>query len=405
MITLVFLLIGATADCIVAKVGSKIILQNELEGMALYLSLQTGLSSTELKEKILLQTIENQLFLYQAEKDSLTVEKEEIDKLLEEKVDNLSKRYPSYQDFQQDLKKNDLTIDKLKEDFRKEATEYLLVQKLIAKRITPTISISPTELKRFYEENKDSIAIRPTTVKVKHILLVIKPSEETIKEAFQRVYEVKKLLDTGGDFATLAKEFSEDENSRRRGGMLGKIKRGETHEEFEKAVWSMKPGDISQPFQTRLGFHIVEVLSRDKESMLLRQILIKVKTIRQDTLRTKELADRIVGQARDDSTFDRLAQKYSIDPQIDLGEYAQDQISPPFNEIVKDLPVRTPSEPFLTPIGYHILYVVERNESKMLSFEEIKDQLAEYLFQTKLKEKYNQMVNNLKKEVFVQILE
>ncbi len=405
MILLIFFFLNANADKIIAKVGDNVILKNELDEASLYFSLQLGMNRSDLRERILEEAINRQLILIEAEKESITVEPEEIENMLENTIENVIRRFPSYEEFEAALKTENLTVEELKNRSRKDAREKALVEKLIASKIRPTISISPTELKKFYDLHKDSVALKPTTVKVKHILLYIKWGEETIRETAKRIYEIKKLLDYGAEFATLAKEFSEDENSRARGGMLGKIKRGETFEEFEKAVWHLKPGEISEPFQTRYGFHIVDVLSRDKESMLLRQILIKVKITQQDSLRTKNLAYQIQKRIKDGESFDELAEKYSDDPQIDLGEYVEDQISPPYNEIVKKLPVRTPNDPFLSPIGYHIFYVEERTPAKILAFEEIRDNLYEYLYQLKLSEKFDQLIVRLKKEVFVEILE
>jgi len=405
MIALVFFLYATTAERIVAKVGGNLILENEIDEAAVYFSLQLGTSPAEIKERLLNDAIERRLLLIEAEKESISVEKEEVEAMLAETIADISRRFPSREDFEAALKNENLTTEELKNRSRKEAAEKLLVNRLIEKKIAPTISVSPTELRRYYEEHKESIAVRPATVKVKHIMIYVKPSEATIMDAARRIGEVQNLLARGGSFATLAREFSEDENSRKRGGMLGKLKRGETFEEFEKAVWSMKPGEISQPFQTRLGFHIVEVLNRDKESMLLRQILIKVKPNAQDTERARELAKKVQVLIKDDSTFDAAAKKYSDEPEYDLGEYVEDQIRPPFDEVVKKVPAGQASEPFTTPIGYHILYVSERVESKILTFDEIRDQLYGFLYQMKLKEKYDLLIGNLKKEIFVQVME
>ncbi len=405
MSILFLFLISGIADRIVAKIGNNIILEHEVEEASTYLSLQLGLSREELKDKILTEAIERNLLLQEAEKESLTVSREEIEYQLEQTINEIIKRFPNREAFDAALKEEGLTVEELKNRSRKDAREKILVQKLIERKIAPTITISPTELKKFYDENRDSIALKPTTVRVKHIMLYIKPGEETVREAARRIQEVKRLLESGGDFPTLAREFSEDENSRRRGGMLGKIRKGEMFEEFEKVVWKLNPGEVSPPFQTRLGFHIVEVLTRDKESILLRQILIRVRPTSQDSNQTRDLGYRIYHQIQDESTFTFLAKKYSDESEIDLGEYIEDQIRPPFDQVVKKTPAGQASEPFLTPIGYHIIFVSERIPAQILSFDEIKDQLSAYLYQLKLKEKWDQMVARLKKEIFVQIWE
>jgi parvulin-like peptidyl-prolyl isomerase len=261
--------------------------------------------------------------------------------------------------------------------------------------------ISPIAVKRFYEENKDSIAILPGRVKLSHILMQIRPSETELKKGFEKAIEIYNLLLAGGDFNVIAQEFSDDENSKKRGGMLGKIKRGETLEEFERMVFSLKPGGVSQPFPSRIGYHIVEVLNRGSDWVLARQILIQVLATKADTTRYENLSKKLAELINKGADFDSLAKEYSDDPNIDLGEFFIDKMTPPYDDVVRNLDQGQLSEPVLTPYGIHLVYLKEKIAEKGLDFDDLRDQIYQYLYQQELQKYYEKFVEELKEKYFV----
>lgn len=97
----------------------------------------------------------------------------------------------------------------------------------------------------------------------RHIL--IKPNQVVSnKEAEKKLLKIRKRILSGDDFASLAKATSDDPGSARLGGDLGWVSPGQMVPEFEEALKNLKPGEISQPFRSRFGWHIIELLSRRK---------------------------------------------------------------------------------------------------------------------------------------------
>ena len=97
----------------------------------------------------------------------------------------------------------------------------------------------------------------------RHIL--IKPNQVVSnKEAEKKLIQIRQRILSGDDFATLAKATSDDPGSARLGGDLGWINPGQMVTEFEEVLKRLKPGEISQPFRSRFGWHIIELLSRRK---------------------------------------------------------------------------------------------------------------------------------------------
>jgi peptidyl-prolyl cis-trans isomerase D len=119
--------------------------------------------------------------------------------------------------------------------------------------------ITDSELQRAYREGMDSYR-QPERVQVRHILIKTqgKPKEE-IPKLKAKAEDILKQLQHGADFAELAKKNSEDTGSGEKGGELGFIVRGQTVPNFEKAAFSLKPGELSGLVETEYGYHILQV--------------------------------------------------------------------------------------------------------------------------------------------------
>lgn len=126
-------------------------------------------------------------------------------------------------------------------------------------QMAATQQISEAEIQQYYQANRASYSF-PERVKVAHILL--KTTGETPAQIAATKQKAEKILAEvkhGGDFAKLAKQNSEDDGSADQGGELGWIRRGQTVPQFEKAAFSLKPGEISDLIETMYGFHIIKV--------------------------------------------------------------------------------------------------------------------------------------------------
>jgi peptidyl-prolyl cis-trans isomerase SurA len=407
---IILFLVSTMADQIAAFVENDVILRSEvLENVSILandpVARNMFTTEEEMNDYVTDQLIANKLLLIEAEKESIFVADDDVRPLVNQNIENLKGNFPSEADFFKYLDEQEISLDELKDYYQENLRSRLVMERLISKKFASKIIISPIAVNAFYEENKDSIANVPGRVNLSHILLPVLPSEQAMMQGFARATDVYKLLLTGGDFGVIAQEFSEDENSRRKGGMLGKIRRGETIEDFEAIVFSLAPGTISQPFPTRMGYHIVEVLNKGSDWVLLRQILIKVSITPQDSLRVRRQAEALGELIVAGADFDSLAKQHSRDPTIDLGEFYVDRLTPPFDEVVKEMDEGEVSEPILTPYGYHLLYAREKVSEQTLTFDELRDQIMQYLYQQEVQKKYDELIEELKEQVFVKKFE
>jgi parvulin-like peptidyl-prolyl isomerase len=129
------------------------------------------------------------------------------------------------------------------------------------------IQLNDADLQALYDKSKNEYE----QVKARHILIAFKGSpaaqagkkELTEDEAKAKAEDIKKKIQAGASFEDLAKSESDDKGSGARGGDLGSFSRGQMVEEFEKAAFAAKPGEIIGPIRTQYGYHIIKVESHD----------------------------------------------------------------------------------------------------------------------------------------------
>jgi peptidyl-prolyl cis-trans isomerase C len=115
------------------------------------------------------------------------------------------------------------------------------------------------EIQKFYEKNKKAQFTTPEQVCVSHILFA--------KDQKEKAEEVKKQLQDGGDFAKLAKQYSQDPGSAEKGGDLGCLGKGETVPPFEEAAFGADEGEIVGPVKTQFGYHLLEVTEKKPQQI------------------------------------------------------------------------------------------------------------------------------------------
>jgi len=209
-------------------------------------------------EKEALENLINQELEYQeAKRQGITADKEEIN----ERVGEVKKRFASEGEFKATLKKNNLTLAKYEESIRK----ALLIEKIVSAEVEKKAEVSDDEEKAYYENNKERFK-EPEMIKVRHIAIGFDPSKgtEDMARAKGKAEEILKMANSGEDFATLAREYSDD-SYRDKGGDLGYVPRGRMDPELEKVAFSLKPGEIIGPVETRRAYYIIKMVEKKPE--------------------------------------------------------------------------------------------------------------------------------------------
>ncbi len=188
-----------------------------------------------------------------AKDHNITVSEKDVDKEISKIKDQISQQAQSQgqnlgkeEAFKQALKGANLTESQLRNDIR----ENLPVQK-VQEKVAGDAKASDKDVKKYYDQNKESQFTTPAQRCVRHILLN--------KDQKQKAEDVKKQLENGGDWKKLAKEDSQDPGSADKGGDLGCQAKGAYVPEFEDAVFKAKKGEIVGPVKTQFGYHVIQV--------------------------------------------------------------------------------------------------------------------------------------------------
>jgi len=213
--------------------------------------------------------------------------------LLQEELANWKKQFPDETAFKDMMDKMNISEEVVKDQLK----QRMMVQEFIDKEIGPKVKISDKKTKDFYDANPD-IFKEKEQVKASHILIKAAPDAEASKkaEARKKIEDIQQKLKKGGDFAALAKEFS-DGPSKTRGGDLGFFGRGQMVNSFEEAAFSLKTGSISDIVETRFGYHLIKVFDKKSEKIIayeeakgdLEEYLRKQKMMKEVRLYSEEL--------------------------------------------------------------------------------------------------------------------
>jgi peptidyl-prolyl cis-trans isomerase SurA len=399
---------AGVADRIVATVGDEIILASELREGAEFMKTvnPTAISDSVLTAQVLDELIRNRLLLDQAKKETVDVSKAEVDQEVEKNIAQLKARFENEEQYQEALKNEGITERILRERYRDDIRKRLISQALLAKKGLTSINITPTAIQNFYKLHKDSIARQPGQIAIAHLLILIKPSTSEEEAGQKKITEIYDIIARGGDFEEVAKSFSEDKVTKDKGGYIGKISFENLQPEVQAVVSNLKPPEISQPFRSMNGYEIIKMIGKQGNNVELSHIMIKVSMTRADTLQTKKTAQKIRDILIKGANFDSIVKIYSDDPMTRdsggyLGQFLLVGLQEPFRSAIESLPAGAVSAPVLSEHGYHLIKILARQDEKLLSLEEIQDQIRNYLFDEELQKRLAEYIGKIAKVTYI----
>jgi len=211
------------------------------------------------RSKVLEHLIMSKILLQKATPDDKT----NVLKMVDDEINQARTNAPSPEAFDEQLKAKGMTLAQV----RDQAVENQLFRRVLLREASNNIPIADAEVTNFYRDNPDQFKI-PERVHVAHILIsTVDPVAqqplplERKKEKLKLANELKARAEKGEDFAALVKQYSDDPGSKHKGGEYT-FARGNMLLEFEAASFSMKVGQISDPVETKFGYHIIKLLEK-----------------------------------------------------------------------------------------------------------------------------------------------
>jgi peptidyl-prolyl cis-trans isomerase D len=276
-----------------------------------------------------------------------------------------------------------------KDDYRipeKRTVRYALLD---VQSIRGRITVSPQDVQRYYEDNAQQYST-PEQVRASHILLKTegKNEEDVTKLAGDLAAKAK----AGADFAALAKQHSEDESNNTKGGDLELFARGQMVPEFDNVAFALEPGQVSDPFKTSFGYHIVKVMEkRPATSRPLAEVQaqiedqIKSQRAQDEAQRT---ADDIAAQLKSPADLDSIARPRGLTV-AESGFFAREEpisglgIAPAAADQAFTLEEGQVSPAIRTPQGFVFLTVTGRQDAYVPKLEEVQARVRDDVLQKK----------------------
>lgn len=303
---------GFVVDKIIAKVDNYIVLKSELElGYQGYLA-EGNAANEEAKCEIFNRLILNKLMVAKAEIDSVLVTDIEVDATTEQRMGMILQN--SGNSPEQLERAYGKTLEQIKVELREQIREQLLAREMTS-RITKDLTVTPSEIKKFYGKiPKDSLPFFSSDVEVAQIVRVAKVSESQEQKTIARLQELRERILKGENFTELAMKNSDDPSAQYNGGELGYVGRGAMVSQFEAQAFKLKIGEISQPFKSSFGFHIMQLIDRRGNEYNSRHILIFATPSADDIARAERFLDSLREKIITEKLkFEQMAKEYSDD--------------------------------------------------------------------------------------------
>ncbi|HTT63102.1 MAG TPA: peptidylprolyl isomerase [Bryobacteraceae bacterium] len=274
-------------------------------------------------------------------------------------------------------------------------------------KLEQTIQPTDADLLRVYNENKDAYRL-PERVNVQHILLKTNDKDPKSDAAVKaRAEDLVKQLRAGANFSEMAKKYSEDPGSASKGGEYDGVVRGQMVPEFEKAAFSLKVGEISDPVKTSYGYHILKVLAHEQAQLkpfaeVKAQLAADYKKQRVNDL-MQQLSDKVQAALTKDPLHPEkvatdLGVQYVKADNVGAGDpLPQVGVNKDFEESISSLKKGEVSQPVVLTGNTKIAMAVCTNDypAHPAAFEEVQGKVRDALINDKLNKLVDQKATQL----------
>jgi len=366
------------------------------------------IDETVSRESILQDMIESELIIIAARDKEIEIDKIQIKQMADDQINELKSQFESEIEYRRQLKaETGMTPTELKDYYVVMMTEQRLRDDVINTEIKSKLHVTDAEVEEYYEENISEIPMRPAADKLGMIMISLKAGKETKDRILKEILEIKDELGKGAEFAELAKENS-DCPSGAQGGDLGFFEAGMMVKPFEDAAFKLSPGEISDVVETQFGYHLIMMEEKKEDQIRVRHILKNIEASEEDILAINSLVEDIKNQLEEGGDFNELAKKYSEDDSSAanggvIGEFPEDGYPELFSEYLKKLDYGEYSEIIREGENYYIFAKLEAIPQRVYQYNEIFDNLKDKVLYNKQIELYDQWIENLKKESFIEI--
>lgn len=403
---------------VIAIVGEHPVLRSELEEQYAFLAPQFQIDAqdssqvNQLRREILDNLINEQLLLKEAEAEGLKIDQEQIDRAVEETIRGDRERLGG-EGFAEQLKREGVTEAELRAIYAEDLRKDFLRRQLVQKAVFSKVEIAESQVDQHFRENREKLGKKPRALRVLDLFLRTKPDSVIEASYRKRAEQIRADLVAGSiGFEEAAKQFSDDERSRDRGGLIGVFGPGELGDRsFEGAAFELPVGQVSEPIRTNLGYHVIEVVERAPDGgwTKVRHILVKVTPSRSDEQATRVRVEKIREQI-DSGKLDFAAavRRYSEDPATreqggDVGWLPIDSFLGETRGAVERLRVGELSGVAAVEGGFHLFKLIGDQAETDYTLDEIRSQLRTAIEREERQKRLDAYLAELRGKTFVEV--
>lgn len=388
-------------DGVSVVIGKNIVLDSDIEKFKQEVALRSEGKVTISDCEMLEELMQQKLLAHHAVIDSVVVSDVEVTARVDRSIQFFTQQYGSVEKVVKVYGFNDL------EDLKKELTsvqkETLLIEKE-QKKITEKINVTPEEVRLYFNGLKDNGELPqfPAEVKLAQIVIKAIPTEEENNRVIKQLEELKKQIEDGSSFRMKAIINSDDPGVTKNGGQYTITKESGYVKEFKETAFSLDVGQVSKPFKSQFGYHIMQLHDVKGNERVASHILLQPEVSEAKLAEIKDKAYKVVNDIKTGKiTFDAAVKIYSndkdtkndggllVNPSTGESKFDLTRMDPAFYARVSDLKEGELSDVFYDEqVGekmYKFLIMKERTDTHKADF--VKDYVKiQQLALTKKKE-------------------
>lgn len=365
-------------DGVVATVGDYLILDSDIDKGFLEITAQGGSTKDITRCQVLGKMLEDKLYAHQAVQDSIIVSDSEVKGQMDERLSYMLEQIGSMDKLVQYYQKDS------EEEFRTYFFDVLKEQELIkqmTKKIVEKVEITPEEVREFFKKIPAAdLPVFGAELEVAQIVIKPQVTDADKQKVIDKLNGFRKECLEGSSFATKAVLYSEDPGSSKNGGYYKMTRKTPFVKEFKDVAFSLAEGEISEPFESQYGFHIIYVEKIKGQEIELRHILIaptftqeslkeakeKITLIRKKVL-DKEITFAEAARTMSDEKETRTNGGILVNPKTQDTRFELTKMDPTIYSQVSNLKDNEVSMPFLEDVqgkkDYKIMTVTNRIDS------------------------------------------
>ena len=299
-------------DKTIAVIGNEVIMVSQLEDEVQMMKAYGMMSDKTGRCEILESMMSSKLFLMQSRLDSLVVNNDNVESQLSQRLDQVRTQLGGDEAVEEYFGKS---MYKLRQEWRQAIEDQTLTQQMQQEIAGKVPELTPYDVQKYIDAT-DPEDLPMVPIKYQLSQICVYPDREAANLAVkERLLAIRERIINGEKFTTLARIYSQDPGSSRKGGELGMASKSIFWPVFSDAAMALKPGVVSQIVETPDGFHIIEVLEKKGDMFNARHILLKPEYTSEDRDKGFKLLDSLKTELNKDAiSFELAARFYSQDP-------------------------------------------------------------------------------------------